>query len=540
VGYALIWLEFLVAALLWIILVTAWVSRRRSRWVRMVVVALATLVPLAPVVVCAILSTMGFVGATIWWGWLVYVTAWILALAAGAVVVAVKGLRSGEAKGSVRASLWPRGSLALALAVAALLAMMTFWNMDLATRNQLVAVRAEAGAIALSLAPARVPESQNAAGLYDEAFAALQDIREWPNDWQCVNEPGEGATPFDPRDPKLAEALKGQGPALALLRRAAAMPGCYIECDYGRPSIEMLVPNLSRWSQASTVLSLDARAQAAAGRPDAALEDVGTMLRMARHVETGPFVISMLIGLRVETAAFTTLEDVLAWSRPTAAQLAGLDVARPEFHRVLLPRALRMEGATGEATFAMVAGGSMSLSQLVAPDGYPDTVKCFDVFPTLYRVFLLSEDLAAYRDGMQQYQKLVSEPFREARESWPNPIGRGQVFRGGLLTRMLLPGLSGCAPVAVEADARRDLMRVAVAAARYRADKGSLPKNLDDLVPQYLAVVPQDPFDGKPLKMARKDGAAVFYSVGRNFKDDGGAPPSDHGRQGDVTFRLGE
>jgi hypothetical protein len=55
-----------------------------------------------------------------------------------------------------------------------------------------------------------------------------------------------------------------------------------------------------------------------------------------------------------------------------------------------------------------------------------------------------------------------------------------------------------------------------------RAHAGALPPSLDSLVPAYLPSVPQDPFDGKPLKFRTSADSYVVYSVDVNRIDDGG------------------
>jgi hypothetical protein len=81
---------------------------------------------------------------------------------------------------------------------------------------------------------------------------------------------------------------------------------------------------------------------------------------------------------------------------------------------------------------------------------------------------------------------------------------------------------------------------VLAATERYRQDKGAWPASLDVLVPQYLARVPTDPFDGQSLRLKRLPDGVVVYSVGPDLTDNGGtlnrqnpiAPGSDLG------FRL--
>lgn len=63
----------------------------------------------------------------------------------------------------------------------------------------------------------------------------------------------------------------------------------------------------------------------------------------------------------------------------------------------------------------------------------------------------------------------------------------------------------------------------AIAVERYRRDHGgALPGMLQDLVPQYLDAVPQDPATGQALLFKKDAGAFTIYSVGVDKKDDGG------------------
>lgn len=62
-----------------------------------------------------------------------------------------------------------------------------------------------------------------------------------------------------------------------------------------------------------------------------------------------------------------------------------------------------------------------------------------------------------------------------------------------------------------------------MAVERYRrAHDGQPPSSLDALVPEYLRTIPQDPFDGKPLKYRVAADSYVVYSVDINRVDDSG------------------
>jgi hypothetical protein len=97
-----------------------------------------------------------------------------------------------------------------------------------------------------------------------------------------------------------------------------------------------------------------------------------------------------------------------------------------------------------------------------------------------------------------------------------------------------------CSEKAAQADASCELARLGLATARYRTEMGACPKTLEELTPKFITAIPPDPFDGKPLRMAARDGGVVLYSIGPDGRDDGGAPWDNEHRTGDLTFRLGE
>ena len=109
---------------------------------------------------------------------------------------------------------------------------------------------------------------------------------------------------------------------------------------------------------------------------------------------------------------------------------------------------------------------------------------------------------------------------------------------------MLLPALSRCAQVAARGDATRRVARLALAALRYRARHNRLPDRLDDLAGEFILSVPNDPFDGKPMKLKQTGNGVVIYSIGPDMVDDGGAPlekespPGESSRRGDMVFEL--
>ena len=75
-----------------------------------------------------------------------------------------------------------------------------------------------------------------------------------------------------------------------------------------------------------------------------------------------------------------------------------------------------------------------------------------------------------------------------------------------------------------------------VAIRSYRLEQGKLPGDLRQLVPDYLAVLPEDPFSRAPLVYRLEDEGYMLYSVGLNRRDDGGRS----GSNGDLLLTDGK
>lgn len=72
---------------------------------------------------------------------------------------------------------------------------------------------------------------------------------------------------------------------------------------------------------------------------------------------------------------------------------------------------------------------------------------------------------------------------------------------------------------------RYDAARTAIELEQYRRKTGSWPERLEQLVPDFLPVIPPDRFDGEPIKYSLIEGRPVLYSIGVDRVDDGGKGP---------------
>ena len=95
------------------------------------------------------------------------------------------------------------------------------------------------------------------------------------------------------------------------------------------------------------------------------------------------------------------------------------------------------------------------------------------------------------------------------------------------------------------ANTRFRLIRLAFASAVYRAEHGSYPAKLTELVPKYVTQMPVDVFCDSDLRYHRTgDGGYLLYSVGVNGKDDGGRRSEDRSKANepwdDLAIRMAD
>jgi hypothetical protein len=281
------------------------------------------------------------------------------------------------------------------------------------------------------------------------------------------------------------------------------------------------------------LLQLDAILHAEEGEPDAALEDCRRIFNVGRSIGDEPTAISQLVRIAIGGVAIKTLERSLAQGEPSDQALVLVnDALLAELSTPRLLTALRGERAFAFDLIERIRNGQLSTKALtgeVADSSPPRTSPPVRIFcdhnEGLSLKFMNQAVAIAKSSPIENRQKL----FEEWSESMlPHSVIDRQL---GMLSYMLLPGLSGLNDAETRYQSALECSRVLVALERFRRKNGRWPGSLDALVPAFLPSLPTDPYDGKPIRMAPAiaDGLVV-YSVGPDLNDDGGNI--------DPTFRI--
>ena len=143
---------------------------------------------------------------------------------------------------------------------------------------------------------------------------------------------------------------------------------------------------------------------------------------------------------------------------------------------------------------------------------------------TTYQEILAARQ-AAFPERLKEVADLVRQRTAEAKD------------QGLQLSALLLSGLDAHVVREARGLANLRLATAAVALEQFRVEHGSrYPASLSELVPNYLAAPPADPFDGQPLRYRKHGPGYLLYSIGPDLKDDGGERKK--GKDGDIVFTI--
>ena len=539
-GHFLFFVFVVASCLLWSAAWTAAAARTQRQWLRRLLEAAAVIPPvvaLAPFVWFTAFLAFGKHLPTNWFG---PALTTFLSASIGVIWIAWTGLAQAHAQ-PLRAEAdqpvppaahWPVVGLAAAFVIAKAVSFGTLLIIDNAVAAQAPYLRLEAGQLMQINMPPVVPEQQNAAALYQQAFAIL-DADPASKD---QDSPLTSATTIDVASPAVIDLLARHAATLDLLRRAADRDTCRFQRDWTRPSFDMLLPEMQSLRTAAHLLVLDARREAADGNAEDALRDVARIQRIGRHAASEPILISNLVGIAIDTMALETLAQVLPTLRKS--DLATLDA--PEIRDLVTTPPAMASHFYGEEAFGLSVFADMSDNQLgvinlvdllgnVQPQ--PSALRTLPL-SLLYRVFFLPSDLAGYRSIMTQYQAAASrtEPYPDLTKRIDAIETQTRDRSPGMLSSMIVPVLGAVFKTQTRNVAHHRAATALVAATQQRLETGAVPETFDELAAQLVPPASRDPFTAdQPLVMKRTDDAVLVYSIGPDGEDDGGpvAPGAD-------------
>lgn len=445
----------------------------------------------------------------------------------------------------IKLTIWCAVFLALIILAAAYALMCGVWNRSLERRLDQIRASGDP-AVPADLVPKPIPESENAAVIYQKAFelpfieasgigsrrAGIPGAWEMHRESQAIESFVSDRTKPEERLkllPEVRKAVDRRAALFHLVEEAVKRPKCQFPVHWEKGP-EALYPHLSLLSEIERIIAARAIVRAQDGQMDAALDDVILGLRVARAVAKDPNLISQSIryshirtalgGLKEcvrleplsnkqarqvydELSAISINEDFIrAMKGERAITMCLFDQARrrPQDFRFLFG------SDTGEAIGPIRQSELQIEAYFYRPLSYKDQEICLDYWSRQLRVLRLP-----YREIKQSKSLSKVDPYLDAP-------------RLAVFTRGLFPIFVGSASSRDSAAARIGLAQVVMALKAYKSAFDSYPASLAELKSRLGWKLPDDPFSGKPFVYKRRGEGFLLYSIGANLKDDGGVP----------------
>jgi hypothetical protein len=323
----------------------------------------------------------------------------------------------------------------------------------------------------------------------------------------------------------LREELAREKAALDEARKLTVLPQGRHNLTFRPNPLDTHLLEQHETAKVVALLRYDALERAQKGDARAALQSCRAALNAARSLGDEPFLVSQLIRIGGVATVCETVERVLALGEATDVELAMLQHALSEENRhPTLLVCLRGRRALLDNVYTQLETGTVNANAVAAvaaqeTGGQLDwKMRTWGVSQaTLRREHARTLDLlnrmieVAALPEHEQPRELQS--LRDLLDDMPNDA---------LLTKLFLPPTFEAGEPCRRKSAQVRALMTLVAVERYRLKHQKWPEKLDDLKPDFLAAVPRDPYDGKPLRYVKRADGVTVYSVGHDGVDDGG------------------
>ena len=280
------------------------------------------------------------------------------------------------------------------------------------------------------------------------------------------------------------------------------------------------------------------------GRLQQSIDDCISVARCAAHWQGKGTLIEQLVGLALSNLANLEILDILANRKLSADELEGLQEQLSKIYSGDYPliniegeRLIFMDVVQHSFTDGGPGGGHLipgswekyTDSMFPAPAVVKTAERLYMPFYTAVSMLHARRDATVAKANeifslqskltrMTPYEKHVSNiktPDEIMYNSWQN-------YRFFLI-QIFMPATARVSELAYRGKMVHEATLTILAILRWRLQNNQYPATLGELVTAgLLKELPKDPYSDKPLVYKNKDDDFILYSVGPNFKDDGG------------------
>jgi hypothetical protein len=444
-----------------------------------------------------------------------------------------------------RILLWSVGAAVLVIAAALAISM----SASYAARNRLVTVVAQLDHADPNWRLEDLDKDLTA--LPDERNSALlikQILKEKPANWPAGNVLRRAAvfSPTERLGPDLSKDLKAElarsPETIRLVRKLADLDQGHAKVNWEQGATSSVLAAIRQTGEIIPIARYDAVLRMEEADFDGALESCRAILIAGRGNDSCKSTMTMVVRLNVGAVCLSEVEGTLAKGEASEPALEAMqNLLENELAQPFLLQSLRGERAICFSTIDSNKSDPkrIALMDIGAAWGAEtdlwSKIQCIVQSPFMGAIEA-NETLCL--ESMSDLLGAMKQPEPEQQPAFERVEALSLDWRQPALFRTIMPAVARLRQTYLRWQARFRTTVVAIAAERYRRKHGHWPQKVDELVPDELADVARDPYDGKPLRLKQLPDGLIVYSVGVNGIDDGGAVTSIVGKTADTGFRL--
>ncbi|MBY0326455.1 hypothetical protein EBS67_02275 [bacterium] len=386
---------------------------------------------------------------------------------------------------------------------------------------------------------------ENSALVISESYKLLGNFEQRKPLWELGKLPDIAAIKSSPQQlltPPSINLIKTTlgafQPSLDEAKKVAKLPEGRFEITYAPNIANTILTPLDTTRPVAELLAMDAFIEAQDGKSQQAMESTQAIFNIARSIREIPFIISFGVQIEICAQSIRMLERTIALGEPSKDSLSQFQSLVE--NEASFPMFLYIAKANRAVNYAILSAlkkdkdiiKTLQKDLDLKADEATATKLVLEEPNILSWLLKYSNSLVAIANLPIQDQKKIATELTLKLNEKPNlrKLLTGDPKNMWIYTNRNLASLN-CAITGLAME-------------RYRITNGKWPRKLEELVPEYLAKLPTDPFNGEPLLVGTILGGLVIYSVGPDLQDNNGLIDNSYSlsvKEGtDIGFRLWE
>lgn len=308
----------------------------------------------------------------------------------------------------------------------------------------------------------------------------------------------------------------------------------------------MVLAPINSWRQMARLSAIRAIYLAKQGKDKEALDEALNSVSVGQKIqESQVTLIEYLVAIAMKGVGLETIQKIIPSSKLTSAELKQYVQELDKFYKNENGLIMAFKGEYHVQSWAIdsiMSGDTEALKSVVGEEESqnPEIAKKikdnYYFQPNKTKLLFAEYARANIKSANQSCGEIKATEVKPLAPTNPAKLYTEENAIGKILHDVIAVSLTGVSTKKCQEDLLVGATQTMIAIKAFKNDTNNFPSSLNELVPNYLSSVPQDPFDGKSLKYSAAK--KILYSVGEDMQDSGGSTGNDWRTMTDPTFVI--